>query len=160
MSKPLPQVVFKPVSATNWQKALKLKLDEGQQNFVAPNWYTIIQGHFENLPVYVIYNGEGDDAAMVGLTMYGYVDFTEEDMSIKGYEIVRLMFDKDHQNKGYGRAALNKIVAELKALPECKDIYIMFNPDNARARHLYASVGFNDTGKMADGECVFHMTAK
>lgn len=160
MSNPLPQVVFKPVSADNWRQALKLKLVEGQEKFVAPNWYTIIQGHFENLPVYVIYNGEGDDAVMVGLTMYGYAEDSEDGVEIKGYEIVRLMFDKDHQNKGYGRASLNKIIAELKANPECKDIYIMFEPDNVAARHLYTSVGFTDTGKVMNGECIFHMPGK
>lgn len=157
MSQALPNVVLKPISADNWRAAIKLKLHEDQKRFVAANWYTIIQGHFENLPVFAIYNGEGDAAAMVGLTMYGYVEDDAEGDGFAGYEIVRLMFDTDYQNQGYGRATLLKIVAELKANPACNDIYIMFHTENDAARHLYASVGFDDTGKILDGECVFHM---
>lgn len=149
----MSEIHLKPITAENWEKAVKLKLAEGQDQFVAPNWYTILQGHFENIPVYGIYL----DDTLMGLTMYGYSEESEGDFSIKGYGIIRLMIDKAYQNKGYGRAVMEKIIADIKTKPDAKDIYISFEPANTVARHLYGSLGFQDTGKIFYDEVLFHM---
>lgn len=152
----MPNITLKPITNDNWRKAVNLKLKPGQENFIAPNWYTILQGMFERHKTFAAYDGE----TMIGLTMYGYVDETEGDVVMKGHEIIRLMIDHEHQNKGYGRAILNYVIAELKADPACDTIIIMFEPENEIARHLYTSIGFTDTGKIAFGECIFTMPGK
>ena len=152
----MPDITFRPITADNWRQATQLKLKTGQENFVAPNWYTLLESIFDKYTAHVIYDGD----VMVGMTMVGIADFAQDGLTLKGHEIIRLMIDAEHQNKGYGRAILQKIIADLKADPDCETIIIMFAPENDVARHLYSSVGFTDTGHVVDDEVVFVMSGK
>ncbi|MEH7273700.1 GNAT family N-acetyltransferase [Neobacillus vireti] len=74
--------------------------------------------------------------------MYGY---SEE---LYGYEICRIMIDYKYQGNGYGKQALNLVIKEMVNLFKCDEIYITFVPDNEKAKQLYLSVGFKDTGRV------------
>lgn len=80
--------------------------------------------------------------AMVGFAMYGF----EKEHQI--YFITRLMIDSKQQGKGYGRAAMQEIVAEMQRQYGCKEVYTSFVPDNEAAKGLYTSLGFADTGRV------------
>lgn len=146
----MPQVTLREITKENWRVAVKLKLTDEQQKFVAPNWYSIIQAHFEGFEVRGIYAGE----EIVGFTMYGY---EREDGELHGH-IIRLMVATEQQAKGYGRAATLKIIEALKSNPECSSIYISFVLGNDIAGKLYADIGFEDTGKIEEGEHVYRMS--
>lgn len=143
-------VELRSITKDNWRDAYRLTrtLTDEQQNFVAPNAYSILQtlydddGEWHMRGIY-----EGD--TMVGFSMFGYL------FESKQYWINRLMMGGEHQRKGYGRAGMLAIIEALKAMPNCNRIFISFEPDNAAARALYASLGFEDTGKIEDGEAVF-----
>ncbi len=152
----MAEITLKPITADNWREAVKLKTKPGQENFVADNWYSIIEGFFDGHQTSAIYHGD----TMIGLTMVGYVDSVEEGILIKGHEIIRLMIDGEHQNKGYGRVVLQQLISDLKADPACETIYIMFVVENEVSRHLYSSVGFTDTGHIIEDEVVFSMPGK
>lgn len=68
------------------------------------------------------------------------------------YWIYRLMIDARFQGKGYGRAALIKIIEILSETPHCTCIMLGVDPANHLARRLYEGVGFRDTGVVIDGE--------
>ncbi len=89
-----------------------------------------------------IYN----DAAMVGLVMYGLED--------DEWWIIRLMVDKNHQKNGYGKAAIFKVIEILKNKPECKSIFTSYEPENLVAEKLYLSLGFEKTGKIEEAEII------
>lgn len=138
-------ITLQEITKDNWKQACKLKLKEGQEHFVAPNWYSIIEGLFEGFPIRAVYDGE----TMVGFTMYGY------DSDENEHWIVRLMVDQEHQGKGCGRAAMHAVIDALKTQPGCEAIHISFEPENEPARKLYASLGFEDTGRVEHGETVY-----
>ena len=65
------------------------------------------------------------------------------------------MIDKVHQGKGYAKAALLEVINELQQKPDCEEIWLSFEPENTRARQLYLSLGFEDTGQVMEGEVCF-----
>ncbi|HET8627854.1 MAG TPA: GNAT family N-acetyltransferase [Thermomicrobiales bacterium] len=64
----------------------------------------------------------------------------------------RLMIDRDHRRKGYGRAAMREVIARLRATPDCPDVLIGYEPDNAVAARLYRELGFEEIGPAPWGE--------
>ncbi len=143
-------ITLQEITKANWQQVIKLKLADEQKNWVAPNWYSILEAHYEGGFARAIYA----DDTLVGFTYFGH-----DDDSGRWY-IVRLMIGLEQQGKGYGRAALHEIINTMRQNPDCHEIYISFEPDNDVARHLYASIGFEDTGTIEDGEVVFRLPAK
>jgi diamine N-acetyltransferase len=144
-------VTLKEITRNNWYEATKLRVHENQEKYVAPNLYSIAQSKF--YPTWVplaIYNGDG---AMVGFVMYGVEDGDKEG----DYWIIRLMIDKNHQGQGYGRAAMQAVLERIKALPTVKNIFVSYVPVNEVAEKLYASLGFEKTGTIEDGEEVVQL---
>mgnify|MGYP000698803797 CR=1 FL=1 len=134
-------VTLRALDAENWEACIQLRVTEEQEDFVAKDLYSIAQTRFEPtwIPL-VIYDGD---------TMVGFIMYDEAD-----YEITRLMIDKAHQGKGYGRSAMELIIEqfELKlAHPTTSTSYV---PANHVAERLYLSLGFCKTGKINDGEVV------
>ncbi|HEY9087878.1 MAG TPA: GNAT family N-acetyltransferase [Anaerolineaceae bacterium] len=138
-------VVFRPVTKANWAQCGKLRVHPHQEAFVAPNLLSMAEVHFypELIPQ-AIYAGE----TLVGMLLYGYDDAEDS------YWVVRLMIDREHQGKGYGRAAMRHLLAILRAIPGCRRIRISYAPQNEWARGLYLSLGFVETGEVLEGETV------
>ncbi|MCA0456282.1 MAG: GNAT family N-acetyltransferase [Chloroflexi bacterium] len=143
-------VSLRPVTAENWHECVRLKVDESQNGFVAPNVYSLAQAKFEpeSVPL-AIYN----DDQMVGFLMYHPEDY----QMAKIWFIERLMVGHPYQGKGYGRAAMQTLIDELRAQPGYQAILISFVPENTAAKKLYASLGFDDTGEIEEGEMVYRM---
>lgn len=59
-----------------------------------------------------------------------------------------------NQQKGYGRAAMEQLIARLSAHEDCQGIDISYEPENHVAQSFYASLGFRETGEIDDGEVV------
>jgi diamine N-acetyltransferase len=89
---------------------------------------------------------------MVGYTLYNR---SEEDAD--GFWISRLMIAESQRGKGYGRAALQRIIAEARSYG-CKRVGLSTNPENFKAIHLYESLGFRSTGKIEHGEMIYICT--
>ena len=71
----------------------------------------------------------------------------------------RLLIDKDHQGRGYGKQAVAKMVEEIKALPDraTDRIYTSIEPVNIAAEKAYRNVGFELTGEICGGEAVMFL---
>jgi len=142
------KIELKEVTAENFNRISKLKVKESQQNFVAPNAYSVAQSKF--YPSWVClaaYAGE----VPVGFTMYG---IEEEDNSLW---IIRMMIDEEFQGKGYGRETLQAVVEYIKSRNYVKEIFLSFVPGNDTAKKLYESFGFKDTGRFEQGEFVYKL---
>lgn len=148
----MPNVEFKPITKENYQDAVKLKVAEGQENFVAPNTISLLQAHYH--PEYHatpqgIYDGE----TMVGFIMpvkpEAEADDTEADSeTTKEGEIwiMRYMIGADHQGKGYGKAGILKFIEWAKAQGKYHTVKLSYVPTNERAKNVYASAGFVEEG--------------
>ncbi len=148
MSQNTVVITLRDITSENWREVTRLKLGEGQEHFVAPNWYSIIQSHFEGGVAKAIYA----DEIVVGFTWYLLLE------DKRHAYINRLMTGLEYQGKGYGRGAMALIIADCKAQPFVDTILISFEPENAVARKLYESLGFEDTGELDEDEMVFKMT--
>ena len=146
------------VNGGNVWDILKLTVFESQKSFVAANdisiieAYTTIAGNGYAFP-FGIYDGDQP----VGFLMIGYDvdDYWPDAPEIaKGnYNLWRLMIDKAHQNRGFGREAVQLALDFIKTFPCGKAEYcwLSYEPENEVARKLYQSFGFEETGDM-DGE--------
>jgi len=129
-------VRLEDVTAANWRAVASLKLADDQRSLLASNVYSIAQSKFdEAAQPRAIY--AGDD--VVGFLMYDVPEVEDDEQFVAIY---RFMVDKDHQGKGYGRAALAKAIAEIRDIPGIEKICISYVRNNARAKDFYASFGF------------------
>jgi len=70
--------------------------------------------------------------------------------------ILRLMIDKHHQNRGYGREAMNKILEFIRTFPAgpARYCWISYKADNLPAKKLYECFGFIDNGEIIGDELI------
>jgi diamine N-acetyltransferase len=141
-------VTLRDIDRENFGRCIKLEVNEDQKSFVSPNVFSLAQSKV--LTTYLtqaVYDGE----EMVGFVMYGWDE--EENC----HSLARLMVDRNHQGKGYGRAATEAVIERLRAEPGCRQIVLSVNPANASAQALYASLGFVKTGEVSHGEEVMRL---
>jgi diamine N-acetyltransferase len=140
-------ITLQPVTATNWNSLITLKVREDQKGFVGSNLYSIAEAQFgfefeENgqwdLHPFGIYDGDQP----VGFLMCGY-NFGHP--AWQAY-IFRLMVDEKRQGSGFGRSGMREIIEVFRAEDRIKAIGISYKPNNEVARQLYASLGFFETG--------------
>jgi RimJ/RimL family protein N-acetyltransferase len=138
-------VRFVPVTGDNLRECIRLPRGEDHR-FVAPNEVSVAQAQFwPGSRSCCIYHGD----EMVGYTLYS---LSEEDR--EQVYIARLMIADPQRGKGYGRAALQRIIAEARAYG-CTKVGLSTDPENFKAIGLYESLGFRSTGKIEHGEMVY-----
>jgi len=103
-----------PITRENWQACCELSLPAEQQDFVASNLYSIAETQF--YPTMQIRAILTQADALVGLAVYGISPNTGQ------YRVARLMIDQAYQGHGYGRAAMQAILAEVAALENIKQV--------------------------------------
>jgi diamine N-acetyltransferase len=142
------KITLREITSNNWETCIKLSVGLQQKGFIASNLYSLAESKFEPawtpLAVYC-------DETMVGFTMVG------PDARDNSYWVVRLMVDAAFQNRGYGRAAMQRIIWRLATRPDCRGIKISLAPENKTAEMLYRSMGFEQTGLIEDGEVVLQL---
>lgn len=136
---------FRDIDGTNLDRCVGLRVRDDQP-FVAPNVYSIAQAGVE--PGWVI-KAIHSDETMVGFAMYTI------DEKLSELYLCRFMIDKDHQGKGYGRAALELLKAVAAATPGVSRMRLSTSPENHNGIRIYERFGFVDTGEIEDGEAVF-----
>jgi diamine N-acetyltransferase len=140
------EIPIKPVGKNNWEDISELKVSDSQTEFVASNVYSLAEAAYEESGVPLgIFNGK----EAVGFIMYESLAYEDK---AGDYSIFRFMIGEKHQNKGYGRIALQKTISKISSLPDCKRITICYMPNNSVAKKFYESVGFSEVGLHESGE--------
>ena len=137
-------VTLQPLTRDNLWAVVELQLHPGQEAFVADNIDSIANASVE--PTWVPLAVYADEA-LVGFVMYG-----QHPPETGDWWVIRLMIDREHQGRGYGRAAMEAVIAMMAERVGCEEIVTSFNPANAVALGLYTSLGFQPTGEIEDGE--------
>jgi diamine N-acetyltransferase len=150
-------IALKDIDSKNFYQCILLKSEESNQHTlfeenIASNAFSIAQSKVEpEWETKAIYNEEDK---IIGFSMYGLSPI------LNVYFITRLMIDYHYQGKGYGRLALLAIVEQMRKT-NCEEIYTSFVPTNERAKNLYTSIGFKDTGRSVefgnDSETIYRM---
>lgn len=141
-----------------------LEVSEAQRRYVASNLSSVAS-------CYVLATNGGhpfpriiyQDEQPVGfvLLVYGTTGYDEPAFAKENYCILRLMIDKQFQNRGYGREAMAQILAYVRTFPagpaDC--CWISYKPENLAAKKLYEQFGFRENGEVYnDNEVVAVLT--
>jgi diamine N-acetyltransferase len=143
-------VDLRAVEKGNWEVCAAIRPAPDQERFVASVAYYLCMCHYEQTwqPL-AIYAG----AQVVGFVMWA-VD--PEDGS---YWIGGLMIDADRQGEGHGRAATAALLRRFREAGAL-EAALSYQPQNGRARTLYASLGFRETDERAEDETVARLTLR
>lgn len=138
-------VTLREVDAGNWRACAQLEVREEQSEFVHPVSYYLALCHYAGtwhpLAIYL-----GDE--VVGFVMWA-VDHSDDSGWIGGLVIAGPL-----QGRGLGRAAVETLLSRLRDEHGCTSAALSYTPANVRARTLYASLGFEQTGEFEDDEPV------
>lgn len=141
-------ITLREIDRNNFFDVIKLGVGDEQKKFVADNLFSLAQAKaFPECICLAIYH----DDLVVGFTMYCM------DADDREYWIYRLMIDAKYQSKGYGKIAMEKLIAKIKEDKEHQVIHISFRPDNTWAKQLYEKLGFIADGRVIDGEVVYKL---
>ena len=137
-------ISLRPVTQENWRAVAHLEVAEDQRQFVAPNVYSLAEAAYETgLTPVAIYA----DETLIGFALYTNEPFQGEwDFTHTPYQgelgIMRVMLDQHYQHQGYGRQAMQALIAQMSSLPGAQAIILNVMPTNLGAQRLYESLGF------------------
>lgn len=142
---------LRKITEENFIDAFNLKLGEGQEKYVSHPVRSLAQAYVyrEQCQPFGIYDGD----EMVGYVMVIY------DYDVPEYNIWHMMIDVSKQGKGYGRAALEQVIAYIKTKPfgNSDRVTLTCNRDNYIAVKLYMNMGFSTTGVEDEDEIELSM---
>lgn len=137
------EITLRESTADTLSAVLRLKVDEHQNKFVAPNAVSIAQAHFAEYAWFRrIYFGD----TPVGFVML-HIDLEKPDCYLW-----RFMIDKDHQGNGYGFRAMKLVLKHVSSLPGPPEFDLSYVRGEGDPSGFYAKLGFVETGAMIDGE--------
>lgn len=161
----LERVTIAAVTRANWREALTLAVAPDQQRFVA-GYAPIAALALAKAYIrpggavwapYVFYAHDSAQAASNG-AMVGFATLAYEPESADSYWLYHFFIDERYQGHGYGRLALERLIAvTLATHPRCRAIQLTVHPENARAQRFYTNAGFHATGELLDGEPVYRL---
>lgn len=152
-------ITLRKITLENRRDIFKLDVSEEQRQYVASNLSSVAScyvletngGHPFPFAIYA-------DEQPVGFVMlaYGITGYEKPSIAADNYCIMRLMIDKEYQNRGYGREVLKKILAFIRTYPAGPAHYcwIPYKPENIVAKNLYESFGFRDNGESYNNESI------
>ena len=136
---------LKVINEDNFLDAFQLKLADGQEKYVSNPIRSLAQAYVyrKQCQPFGIY----DEDEMVGYIMVVY------DYDIPEYDIWHMMIDASKQGKGYGSAALKKVLDYIRTKPfgDSNRVTLTCNKENQMALSLYHKLGFVETG-VEDGD--------
>jgi diamine N-acetyltransferase len=141
-------VTLREITADTVRAICNLEVAPEQRGYVAPNAVSIAQAHFEPKAWFrAVYAGE----TPVGFLML------ELDTDAEEYFLWRFMIAGEHQGHGYGRGALDLVVAHVRSLPGASKLVSSFVPGEHGPRDFYLRYGFVETGEVDGGEHVIEL---
>lgn len=147
-------ICLKKITEENFLDAFHLKLAPGQERFVSHPIRSLAQAYVyrEQCQPFGIY----EDDTMVGYVMVIY------DYDIPEYDIWHMMIDESKQRRGYGSAALDRVLDYIKTKPfgASDRVTLTCNSDNVPALNLYKRKGFTETGAMDEDEIELSLTVR
>lgn len=137
---------LREINEDNFEACLNLKVGDSQKSFVANNMFSLAQAWLYDSVArpFAIYA----DDTMVGFLMLEY----DERKKVCG--LWRFMIDAQYQGKGYGKEALECVLAYIKTNPGFEAVNLSFEPENIAAEKLYRQYGFLPTGEMDGSQII------
>ena len=156
-------VELREINHGNWLQCIELEVADEQRRFINPNIFSLAEAYvhsdankadaeeFYRCIQFAVYHGE----EMVGFAQLTY----EKDYDFDGkpaYEIYKVMIDKKHQGKGFGKGTVRLLLDYLKTAPygEADHIYVQWHPENTASERMFTAAGFVIVGTDEDGAVI------
>ena len=127
---------------------LSRQMAPGQDRMVAPNAVSIAQAHFNEK---AWFRGIYADDTPVGFVML------YDDPDTPQYFLWRLMIAGPQQGKGYGHAAMQRLIEYVRERPGAAELKASYMPVPGGPWPFYQSLGFEPTGEMEGDEVVIRL---
>ena len=147
-------IELKAITEENFIDAFNLRLVPGQEDFVSHPIRSLAQAYVyrdQCQPFGIYANGK-----MVGYVMVIY------DYDVPEYDIWHMLIDEAEQGKGYGSAALDRVIEYIGTKPfgDSGRVALTCNRNHPIARQLYERKGFSATGIEDEDEIELVMTIR
>lgn len=145
------EIELRTIDDGNRAAVAALTVSDSQKQFIATNKRSLETAAQEEnreiaRPFAICADGE-----LVGFAMFAFeLDSPDPD---DRYWLWRFMIDQNFQGRGYGSAALEKIIGYFRN-QGADHILLSTEENNTRALSLYHKYGFRKTGAMNDDEIV------
>lgn len=138
-------LTLQPVNRANWRAVTKLTVSEAQQAFVAAPCYYLALCAYDQLwqPLAVMLGEQ-----VIGFLMWA-IDPADGSCWLGG-----ILIDQHYQGQGYGKQAVSAALDLLHTQHGHQHFALSYQPANLVAKHLYASLGFAETGEAEGDEVV------
>ena len=140
-------VELREVTRDTVRAVCKLDAGDGGRQ-VAPNAISIAEAYFSSEAWFrAIHAGE----QLVGFLML-YDPTLSESPEENEFFLWRLMIDREHQGKGYGRDAVERLVEHVRTRPGAQRLLVSHVKQAERLARFYTALGFRYTGREDGGE--------
>jgi len=147
----MSDVSLREMSRESLGAVLDLSVAPEQTRFVAGNAQSIAEAHFQPKAWFrAVYAGEEP----VGFVML------YDDPDVPRYFLWRFMIAAEHQGKGYGKAALDRLVEYVRTRPNATELQASYVPGDGGPGPFYGKYGFAETGEVMHGENVISLALR
>jgi diamine N-acetyltransferase len=140
-------VELRAVTRETVRAVCKLDAGDGGRQ-VAPNAVSIAEAHFSPEAWFRAVHANDELVGFVMLYDHTLAEAPEE----REFYLWRLMIDRAHQGKGYGRAAVERLINHVRSRPGAERLLVSHVKQAERLGGFYAALGFAYTGREEDGE--------
>ena len=142
------EVTLREITRETVRAVCDLEVAPEQRGAVAANAVSIAEAYFEPKAWFrAIYAGEEP----VGFVML------YDDAEAQEYFLWRFMIAAEHQGKGYGRQALDRVVAHVRMRPGARELRSSHVPGDGGPAEFYRRYGFVETGELNHGQVVIRL---
>jgi diamine N-acetyltransferase len=142
-------ITLREVTIDTLREVCDLSVAPAQTAFVTSNAFSIAQAYF--IPEAWFRAIYADDVP-VGFVML------HDDPAEQAYHLWRFMIDARFQKQGYGRSALELVLAYVRTRPGATFLTTSCVSGEGGPRSFYEKLGFVATGAEKHGEQVMHLT--
>jgi diamine N-acetyltransferase len=142
-------VTLREVTKDTVRQVCRLSVAPNQTSFVAPNAVSIAQAYFERDVAW--FRAIYADETPVGFVMI------EDDEAAQEYTLWRFMIDARYQGLGFGKRALERVIAHVKTRPGATALLTSCVPGDGSPCPFYEKMGFVYTGDEDEGELVMRL---
>ncbi len=148
------RVTLREITEDSVSDVLRLKVSPEQEQFVAPNAYSLAQALFSKTAWYrAIYL----DDTPVGFVMISDDSLLPEPPANPQIVIWRFMVDENYQGQGIGRTALQLVIDHVRSKGGFKLLEVSYVPGEGSPEGLYLRAGFRHTGRQDEDELVLEL---
>lgn len=152
----MASVRLEPISPTNVKAVFDLEVAPGQERFVADNAWSLAEAVAEQATAWprAIHRDDQGDDEVVGFLM---LEIDPDDPDDQPYYLWRFMIGADHQRQGFGAAAIERGLDEVRRRGG-SELYTSWVPGDDGPEGFYLGLGSDPTGAIDDGEVVAKRT--